>query len=167
MFSVELVPDASAERAVLDDWAALQAAGLPNSGRNPSPSNRPHVTVAVREHVDTDALTGAEDLLPVPLELGGLLLFRHSRNVVVTRHVVVTTELLALHREIAARLGPPGPRYANTGPGRWTPHVTLARSVTPELLPQVLDAIAAPHIVGQATGLRVWDASAKAITTLR
>nr|WP_262926865.1 2'-5' RNA ligase family protein [Microbacterium sp. MF43] len=140
---------------------------MPSSGRNPSPSNRPHVTMAVREHLDTTALAGVEDLLPVPLELGGLLLFRHSRTVVVARQVVVTTKLLALHRAIADRLGPPEPRYANTGPDRWTPHVTLVRSVTPELLPRVLDAIAAPHIVGHATGLRVWDASAKAITTLR
>ena len=56
MLSVELVPDAAIEAAVRDDWARLESAGLPNAGRNPSPSNRPHVTLAVRDHLDPTAL---------------------------------------------------------------------------------------------------------------
>jgi 2'-5' RNA ligase len=167
MFSVELVPDAATERAVREDWERLRIAGLPSAGRNPSPSNRPHVTVAVRDDLDVGALAGEAQLLPLPLELGGIVLFRHAARVVVARQVIVTAELLRFHAAVAERLGPPAPRYATTATGRWTPHVTLARSVPAERLPEVMAAVDAPHVLGEATGLRVWDAGAKAITTLR
>lgn len=167
MFSVELVPDAATERAVTDDWAALRAAGLPDAGRNPSPSNRPHITLAVRDHVDPAVLADLADLLPLPIELGGLVLFPHARSVVVARQVVVTTRLLALHATVAERLGPPGPRDLHTAIDRWTPHVTLARRVPAERMGEVLTAIAAPLTRGEGVGLRVWDAEAKVVTTLR
>ncbi|MFE7846626.1 2'-5' RNA ligase family protein [Microbacterium sp. NPDC057407] len=166
MLSVELVPDAAVDAAVRADWARLDAAGLPHAGRNPSPSNRPHLTLAVRDHLDIAALAGVQELLPLPLHLGGIVLFRHSRRVVVARQVVVSAALLRLHHEIAERLGAPEPRYANTGRDRWTPHVTLARSVPIERLGEVLQTVAAPEVEGAATGLRVWDAAAKIVTTL-
>lgn len=166
MFSVELVPDAATERAVTDDCARLQSAGLPNAGRNKSLSNRPHVTLAVRERVDPAALAGVEALLPLPLELGGLVLFPHARRVVVARQVVVTTALLYLHAVVAERIGPPEPQYANTAPGRWTPHLTLARSMPVGRMAEVLAAIESPSVLGQAVGLRVWDATEKVITTI-
>ena len=56
MFSVELVPDAAIEAAVRADWDRLRRADLPNSGRNPSPSNRPHVTLAVRDELTVEAI---------------------------------------------------------------------------------------------------------------
>ncbi|MBD8022328.1 2'-5' RNA ligase family protein [Microbacterium gallinarum] len=167
MFSVELVPDAAIEAAVRDDWARLERAELPNSGRNPSPSNRPHITLAVRDELVAGVVRGAEERLPLPLELSGILLFPRRRGVVVARHVVVSGALLALHREIADRLGAPPPRYANTSVGRWTPHVTLARSVPSADVASVLATIEAGHVVGEAVGLRVWDAAARTITTLR
>ena len=167
MFSVELVPDAAIEAAVRDDWARLERAELPNSGRNPSPSNRPHVTLAVRDELAAEIVRGAEEHLPLPLELSGILLFPRRRGVVVARHVVVSGALLALHRGIAERLGAPPPRYANTAVGRWTPHFTLARSVPSAELASVLATIEAEHVVGEAVGLRVWDAAARTITTLR
>lgn len=167
MFSVELVPDADIDRAITEDWAALRAAGLPDAGRNPSPSNRPHLTLAVRDHVDTAALGGIADLLPLPLELGGLVLFPHGRTVVVARQVIATAELLALHAAVADRLGPPGARYGHTEVDHWTPHLTLARRLPAERMGDALAAIAAPQTRGAAVGLRVWDAQAKAVTTLR
>ena len=167
MFSVELVPDAAIEAAVRDDWARLERAELPNAGRNPSPSNRPHITLAVRDELVAGVVRGVEERLPLPLELSGILLFPRRRGVVVARHVVVSGALLALHREIADRLGAPPPRYANTSVGRWTPHVTLARSVPSADVASVLATIEAGHVVGEAVGLRVWDAAARTITTLR
>lgn len=166
MFSVELLPDSEIELAVRDDWNRLIEAGLPSSGRNPSPSSHPHVTLAARDRVEAAAVAGIAGLLPVPLELGGVLLFGHGRHLVLSRQIVVTAALLAVHREVARTLGPPEARYANTGIDRWTPHVTLASGVRPETLPLVLKAIAAPHMIGAAVGLRVWDASAKVVTTL-
>lgn len=167
MFSVEVVPDPATEAAVIEDWSRLTAAGLPSAGRNPSPSNRPHVTVAVRETVDPSALTGIADLLPVPLELGGVLLFVHAGGVVVTRQVIVTAQLLELHHAVAEAVGPPEPRYATSAPGRWSPHVTLARRVDPDVLPAVLGAIDARPLPGRALSLRVWNAQEKVVTTLR
>lgn len=166
MLSVELVPDPAIDAAVREDWARLDAAGLPHAGRNPSPSNRPHITLAVRDHLDIGALAGVEELLPVPLHLGGIVLFRHSRRAVVARQIVVSATLLRLHHDIAERIGPPEPRYTNTGADRWTPHITLARSVPIERLGEVLQTVAAPEREGAATGLRVWDAEQKVVTTL-
>jgi 2'-5' RNA ligase len=125
------------------------------------------VTLAVRDLLDPGALADLVDALPVPLELGGVLLFPHARGTVVTRQVVPTTALLDLHQAVAERAGPPEARYASTAPGRWSPHVTLARRVPPALLAAVIGAIEVRPVVGEATGLRVWDASAKAVTTLR
>lgn len=167
MFSVELVTDPAIERSVRLDWERLGAAHLPHAGSNPSPSNRPHVTLAVRDEVRAEELAEIAALLPLPLELGGVLLFGHERRFVVSRQVVVTAALLSFHREVARIVGPPEPRYANTGPDRWTPHVTLARRVSPDQLPQVLGVIGEPRLAGEAVGLRVWDAAAKVVTTLR
>lgn len=166
MLSVELVPDPQIEAVVRDDWARLEAAGLANSGRNPSPSNRPHITVAVRDDLEISSLDGVAAQLPIPLELGGIVLFRHRDRVVVARQVVASAALLRLHLDIADRTGPAGPRYTNTAPDRWTPHVTLARAVPVDRVSEVLRAIAAPPVLGEAVGLRVWNASTKVVTTL-
>lgn len=167
MFSVEVTFDAAAEDAVRADWARLIEAALPSSGRNPSPSNRPHVTVAVRDDVDPSVVADVADILPLPLDLSGVLLFGRRGQFVLTRQVVVTQALLDLHRQVAHRLGPPEPRYANTAPDRWSPHVTLARRLDADRLAHALAVIDAPPIAAEAIGLRVWDATAKQITTLR
>ncbi|MFS0865779.1 2'-5' RNA ligase family protein [Microbacterium sp. 179-B 1A2 NHS] len=57
--SIELLLDEATERAVRAEWAALAAAGLSSLGRHPSPSNRPHVTLLVRERVPVAALGGS------------------------------------------------------------------------------------------------------------
>lgn len=166
MLSVELVPDEVVEGIVREDWARLEAAGIPNSGRIPSPSNRPHVTLAVRDELEPDALVGVAAHLPLPLELGGIVLFRHRDRAVVARQVVVSAALLRLHHDIADRVGPAGPRYGNTSPDRWTPHMTLARAVPIARISEVLHAVEAPPVLGEAVGLRVWNASTRLVTTL-
>ncbi|MEU1971062.1 2'-5' RNA ligase family protein [Microbacterium sp. NPDC019599] len=166
MFSVELLLDPETEAAVREDWDRLLAADLPSSGRNPAPSNRPHITLAVRDRVEPSAFAGLVDRLPVRLELGGTLLLGHRERFVLTRQVVVSAALLSLHREVASIAGPPEPRYTNTGPDRWTPHVTLARGLTTFRLATALRTIRAAHVVGEATGLRVWNAEERVVTTL-
>lgn len=166
MFSVELLLDDAAERAVRDDWARLIDAGLPSSGRNPSPSNRPHITVAVRDGIRLDDLPGVTQVLPLRVELNGLLVFGGATRAVLTRQVVASVALLQFHRDVAARLGAPEPRYANTAPDRWSPHVTLARRLDPEQLARAVRAIAAPVMHAEAVGLRVWDATAKTTTAV-
>jgi 2'-5' RNA ligase len=167
MFSVELLLDPASERAVRDQWASLADAGLPSAAQHTGPSNRPHITLAVRERVDAASLAPLADALPFDLELGGILLFGHHGRFVVTRQVIVSAALLELHRHIAAIAGPPEPPYANTAPDHWTPHVTLARRVAGDQIEGVLAAVGSVPIAGQASGLRVWDAGEKTVTTLR
>ena len=112
------------------------------------------------------ALHDAVSDLPLPLRLGALACFGHRRLVLV-RLVVPDVRLLALHAAVAVALGPdPDDAEAagNLAPGRWTPHVTLARRLTPE---QVAAALTALHPVGRAEGngravcCRRWDGDAR------
>lgn len=166
VFSVELIPDAELDRAVRDDWDRLLAADLPSAGRNPAPSNRPHITLAVRDRLEPSAFAGVAALLPVPVELGGVVLLGHKNRYVLARHVVVSAPLLALHRAVAELAGRPEPHYSNTGIDRWTPHMTLARGLSADRLATAMRLIKAPNIVGQATSARVWDAETRTVTTL-
>ena len=166
MFSVELLPDVELDRAVRDDWDRLLAADLPSAGRNPSTSNRPHITLAVRDRLEPSDFLAIGGALPVTIELGGVVLLGHRNRYVLARHVVVSAPLLAIHRAVAELGGPPEPHHTNTGIDRWTPHLTLARGLTAERLATAMRLIKAPNIVGQAIGARVWDAEAKTVTTL-
>ncbi|WP_426321199.1 2'-5' RNA ligase family protein [Microbacterium sp. E-13] len=166
MFSVELLPDAELDRTVREDWDLLLGADLPSAGRNPAPSNRPHVTLAVRDRLEPSAFADIGSMLPIPLELGGVVLLGHKNRYVLARHVVVTAPLLAVHRAVAERAGRPEPYYSNTGIDRWTPHLTLARGLTADRLATALRFIRAANVVGQATGARVWDAETRTVTTL-
>jgi 2'-5' RNA ligase len=163
VFSVELLPDARLDSALRAEWSRLIDAGLPSAGRHQAPSNRPHVTLAVRERLDVTALV---DSLPLPIELGGVLLFGRARRYVLTRQVVPSAALMELHAGIAARLGPPEARYANTAPDRWSPHMTLARGLDAEQLALALHVIEHPPLAGEGRALRVWDAAARTVTTL-
>ena len=92
--------------------------------------------------------------------------FGGPARVVLARHVVVTAALQELHVAVAQRLGLPEPRYANTAAGHWSPHVTLARRLDAHQLPDALRAVRVEPLRGQATALRVWDATTRTITTL-
>ncbi len=163
--SVELMLDDAADAALRRQWDRLAAAGLPSQGRHRGASNRPHVTVAVRDRIPAErepALSAAVAGLPTPLRLGALACFGRRRYVLV-RLVVADAELLALHARIATVLGPdedPG-RQRTLAPGRWTPHVTLARRLTAE---QVGSAVAALEGIGEsdaeAVCCRRWDGTA-------
>lgn len=159
--SVELTLDAGADAAVRRQWARLADAGLPSEQRSlPSPSHRPHVTL-----VAADALAdGADERLPpllagleLELRLGGLLLLGPRRgSYVLARQVVVNAPLLALQAVVAALCGadPEG----HFGPGRWTPHVTLARRVPLDRVEEVLTALGGlPDVAGVSRGCRRWD----------
>ena len=135
--SVELTLDGAADRAVRAQWAQLAEAGLPTEQRAaPSPSHRPHVTLFAADRLADDAderLPGVVGDLALDLRIGAVLLFGPRRgSVVVVRQVVPSRALLELQARVAAVCGadPTG----QFGPGRWSPHVTLARRVP---VPQV------------------------------
>ena len=127
--SIELVFDPDTEAAIRRIWEDLAAAGIPSQ----APASRPHVTLAVAERIDPDVdelLSPVAQRLPLGCAIGAPVLFGRA-NVVFARLVVPTSELLALHAEVHRLCLPhlvPGP-MANSLPGQWTAHVTLARRV--------------------------------------
>jgi 2'-5' RNA ligase len=174
--SVELLLDAQSERAVFADWAALERADIANAGRNPSESNRPHVTVSVTEGTVApalDALRSVAARLPLRLRLGGLVVFPGGRGHVLAWHTVVDEALLALHRAVHDAIAASGAETLPTAhPAFWTPHVTVARRIRGADVPRALELLAASatpvvsEAEGHATGLRRWDAVAREVTPL-
>jgi len=165
--SVELLLDEASDDAVRDQWQRLLDAGLPSQARHTAASNAPHVTLAARRQIDAEvepALRAAVRVLPLPLRLGGLACFGRSRLVLV-RIAVPSELLLRLQAAVAGALGPDPDDPAATGtlaPGRWTPHVTLARRLAPEQVGaavQVLGGV--PERDGVAVGCRRWDGDAR------
>jgi 2'-5' RNA ligase len=160
--SVELVFDADTEAAVRRIWDDLAEAGVRSLAGSTSPSNRPHVTLAVAEHMDEavdDALRPLLHMLPLPCAIGAPMVFGRGPFTLV-RLVIPSTELLALHAEVHDACLPhmsPGP-LPHADPGHWTPHVTLARRLAPEKL---ADALSPRRMSrdrrGTAVALRHWD----------
>jgi 2'-5' RNA ligase len=166
VFSVELLPDGRIDTVVREEWRRLREAGLPSAGMHATPTNRPHVTVAVRDLVETASVAPLAALLPIPLELGGIVLFGRGERFVLARAVVATEQLLEFHRAVAHAVGAPEARYENTARDRWSPHITLARRLHSDQVASALRALALPALLGAAVGLRVWDSTAKHVTTL-
>jgi 2'-5' RNA ligase len=144
--SVELLLDDRADAAVRREWNLLADAGLPSelrSGTGPGSENhRPHLTLFAADAVPESAERALPDLvadLELEIQLGGVLLFGPRRGkVILVRAVTASVELLALQSAVGGLSGadPDG----QFGPGRWTPHVTLARRLG---LDQVGEALVA------------------------
>jgi 2'-5' RNA ligase len=159
--SVELTLDAAADARLTEQWARLADAGLPTSQRTvPSPDHRPHLTLYAGDTIPP----AAEPVLPalvagldLTLRVGSVMLFGPRRNrYVLVRQVVVSAELLELQRRIAdlCEASPDG----QFGPGRWTPHVTLAPRILGEQVSPALAALGPEdELETQVTACRRWD----------
>jgi len=166
--SVELLLCAAASAAVREQWDRLAAAGLPSQARHTGQSNAPHVTLAVRTSVpdDLDApLARAAGELPLPVVVGGLLVFAR-RRCVLARAVVPSAALLALHARVhevlEAQVPTTGPSAAFLTPDAWTPHVTLARNLTADQVGAAVGVLApVADLPASAVALRRWDAAAR------
>lgn len=165
--SVEMLFDAETEEAVERIWRDMMALGVRSQAAHRSPSNRPHITVTVAEEMaDTvdAALRPVLARLPLDCRIGAPMVFG-VRSITLVRLVVPSAELLALqaevHRICLAHM-PDGP-LAHTEPGRWTPHVTLARRMSPDQLPQALALPVGAEIRGRITGLRHWNGNTKVV----
>jgi 2'-5' RNA ligase len=163
--SVELLLDPTSEAAVLREWAGLGEAGLPSEQRVvPSPTHRPHVTLwagpLVPPEVDT-ALPALVAGLDLTLLLGSLLVFGPRRGqVVLVRQVVASAALLHLQTRVAERCGVEPDSHV--APGRWSPHVTLARRVPVERLGEVVATLGqVPDLTATVRVCRRWDGDAK------
>lgn len=197
MQSVELTFDDATDRRVRAQWNALAAAGLPSQARHTGASNRPHVTLAVAPSITAAAEARLRDsfaspalsappavpagspgpvgsaatvgsALPVPLVLGGLLLFGSTRFVL-ARLVVPSAALLALQRRVIDAFAPDAEPLPTMAPGRWTPHVTLARRLEADQLALAARLVADSEHLGASAGeldavavrVRRWDGDAK------
>jgi 2'-5' RNA ligase superfamily len=161
--SIELLFDADTEAAIRRIWDDLLAAEVVTR----TPAGRPHVTLIAAEHIGADVdelLTPLARRLPVRCAIGAPVLFGRA-DVVFTRLVVPSSELLDLHAEAHRVCGPhlvPGP-MPNSLPGRWTAHVTLARRVGGPHIGRAVGIAGRPaQIDGRFAGLRRWDGDKRA-----
>ena len=99
-------------------------------------------------------------VLPLTVRLGPLLVLG-SRRFVLARLVVPTGELLSLHAVVAGAMAAAPGVPALVRPGRWTPHVTLARGLGTS---QVGDSLAilgpVTTLDGSIEAVRRWDPTA-------
>ena len=137
-YLVEAYLDPEADAAVRHLWHVLNDAGVSDSNlRNDS---RPHLTLLTVADIDPEALLLA--LVDVarrsafPLPLRGLGLFPGG-HVTLYLPPVPSVELLDLQRACADAVVASGGEIApRDAPGRWSPHVSLARRLHPRSLPR-------------------------------
>ena len=161
---MELVLDDDTDRQLRSQWAQLAAAGLPSQARHTGASNRPHITLALAATLsgaDLSRLAAAAAALPLPVTIGGLLVFG-ARRFVLARLPVPTTALLEVQSAVTAALAEPVDPHQTFAPGQWTPHVTLARRLSADQLAEALTVLGeVPPVTGTATRARRWDMTAK------
>ncbi|MBF6176953.1 2'-5' RNA ligase family protein [Nocardia otitidiscaviarum] len=153
--SVELILDEAAEATVREQWRLLADAGL----HSPDATHRPHITVAVAREIwpRLDTSLARQPFTPLPVRLGGLLVFGARRPILV-RAVVPSLPLLDLQRRLFGVISPCPGIPSNVRPDAWTPHVTLARRVTPAQLPTALEAVGRDgDFPATVVGIRRWD----------
>ncbi|GAA1962507.1 2'-5' RNA ligase family protein [Microbacterium deminutum] len=164
LVSIELVLDPDTESRVRADWHRLADAGLPSLASRRAASNRPHLTLMVRPVLNEMGFADAVAQLPVVITLAEPIVFRHGDSGVLARRVVPSQDLLRLHRVVHAAL-PPGEDAAHTTPGHWTPHVTLARRLRLDVLPEALLLLGPAH-TGTGIALRRWDSAVARVTPI-
>ena len=128
--SIELVFDPDTEAAIRRIWEDLAGCGNSQPGAGQPAARDAGRRRAHRSARSTTLLSPIAQRLPLGCAIGAPVLFGRA-NVVFARLVVPTSELLALHAEVHRVCLPhlaPGP-MANSLPGQWTGHVTLARRV--------------------------------------
>lgn len=167
--SVELLLDAEADAVVRDQWTTLAAAGLPSedrSGRSDPASRRhhgPHVTLYAADRirpVAEAALPAAVTALDLEVVIGSVVVFGPRRGrCILVRLAVPSAALLTLQTDVAAicHADPAG----QFGPGRWVPHVTLARRVPTEQVGSCLALLGDQSLPARLTQCRRWDGDAK------
>jgi 2'-5' RNA ligase len=168
--SIELLLDLPSHSFLLEDWAVLEAGGVPNQSRHHSFSNAPHITLAAAARIDDrydDGLADAADGQALALVSAGFLVFPTRRKFVLARQVVAHTALTALHRRIWFALDGVQDAVPTTLRGTWTPHITLGHGLTAEQLATALDLLRdRPPAQLTAGMVRRWDAKEKRLVLL-
>ena len=133
--SVELTLDSVAEAALVAQWDRLAAAGLARPKRpEPDGHHLPHLTLYAADAIPE----AAEPVLPeivadinLTVRIGALMIFGpRNGECILVRQVPASVELLELQQRVAVACdADPAGQF---GPGRWSPHVTLARRLPPD-----------------------------------
>ena len=168
--SVEALLDSGSDGQVRAEWDALAAAGLPSQASQLGVSAAPHVTLSVAasvpDFVENRLRAVVKGHLPVHVRLGPLVVMG-SRRFVLARLLVPGAQLLALQTAIAEAMVAAPDVPDQVRPGRWTPHVTLARGLGSR---QVGDALAVlgrtRPIDGQIESVRRWNPVSERAWTL-
>jgi 2'-5' RNA ligase len=164
--SIDLTFDDTVEKAIRGEWDALERAGFSSLGAHRSDSNRPHLTLVMGTPLEIVDDAAARDALrvPLPVTIGPPVLFGSGDRRVLARLVTPTAALLDLQAAVHAAVDPQG-LVAHSHPGVWTGHVTLARRIRLDDLPRALGLLG-DDIVGEATGMRLWNAVDRTVTPL-
>ncbi|MDJ0393177.1 2'-5' RNA ligase family protein [Rhodococcus sp. G-MC3] len=162
--SLELILDDTLDAAVRREWQLLLDSDLPSQGRHTGVSNRPHITLSVADEMDEfDARIDDEYLrIGMPVRLGAFVVFR-GKHATLARLVVPSRQLVDLHARAFELVGDADGSRSHTAPGKWTPHVTIARRMTRVELAEALlrlDSVQ-PDLVGTTSALRRWDGEGK------
>lgn len=166
MEALELLLDHDTEQGVRCDWESLRRAGLPSQANHKGETNAPHITLLATELLpaaDDELRAGLTGFMPLTLRLGPLVAFA-GRRIVLARLVIVDDALLDLHTAAVGASGAvPSPL---TQPGRWTPHVTLARGIRAEDVGIALSLLGSGDTDAMAATLRRWDSDARQVRHL-
>lgn len=169
MDSVELLLGGDPEELLRRDWQLLQEAGLPSQARHTGTSNAPHVTLLAAPVIPagTDAeLSGLAAVLPLPMSIAGLVIFRTRRGHVLARLGVVSAALMELHRSVHHILADVPDIAGNCLPDRWVPHITLARGMSAGQAAQALELLPPDLGTVPVAALRRWDSHDRTTTAL-
>ncbi|MBB3038710.1 2'-5' RNA ligase family protein [Hoyosella altamirensis] len=163
--SVELLLNEELEEAIREQWRTLDEAGLPCQPLRA----RPHVTIGVAHEIYPRIEKRIPDALgdfPLSARIGGLLVFG-DRRMVLARAVTTSAALLAKHERVAGLLRECPGKPGHMEPGQWTPHITLARKMTPEQAGSALALVATrKDLAGQFVGARRWDGTLRRETVI-
>jgi hypothetical protein len=169
MRTVELLCSAPLSTAVRAGWQQLAAAGLPSLATHTHPTNRPHLTLASAAGFapGTAAALGAalSAVLPLPVRLAGLRLLDGRGTLVWV--LAPDPALLAAHRAVWRILDGAAERNPLHRPGRWLPHLSLARRFRPadlDLAREVLTPVTPTS--GALVAARSYDSTTRAVTPL-
>lgn len=162
--SVDLLLDEDSEQAVVDQWRTLEAAGLASQSRHRGDSNRPHVTLtevdAITLRVEEEITRACVAALPLDTRLGPLVLLGRGRPVL-ARQVLAQPAVLEVHRVVSALVGVEADRDSTVAPGRWVPHVTLARRMPLDQLSRAVELLAGDERAVRLVAARRWDGVAR------
>jgi 2'-5' RNA ligase len=168
--SIELLLDPASNASVLEDWAALETADLPNQSRHQSFSNAPHITLAAAARIDDgydDALVEAVEGGELTLASAGFLVFPTRRKFVLARQVVADRPVVKLYDRVWRALAGVPDAVPTTVRGAWTPHITVAHGLTAEQVATALELLRHRPQEHLTTSLvRRWDAQEKRLVLL-